>query len=133
MFYRIIHQSNLSADHFSGLKPGLSVLARVNCASGVTPQEAALEQVTPYGLKTALIAYHDGSGERLAVLDDFDASVIVRVDARYGDENTSTVIKRYLSLLGRLLTALPDNDDEIIAVLGEVSEWSAELKLTGRR
>lgn len=123
MSYRIIHQSNLSADHFSGLKPGLSVLARVNCASGVTPQEPALEQVTPYGhMKTTLIAYHDGSGERMAVLDDFDASVIVRVDARYGDENTSTVIERYLSLLGRLLTALPDNDDEIIAVLQEASE-----------
>lgn len=129
MFYRIIHQSNLSADHFSGLKPGLSVLARVNCASGVTPQEAALKQVTPYGdTKVALIAYHDGSGERLAVLDDFEASVIVKVDARYGDEESSAVIERYLDLLGRWLSALPCDEDEIIAVLRELSDWSDELR-----
>lgn len=54
MFYRIIHQSNLSADHFSGLKPGLSVLARVNCASGVTPQEAALGEVSEWSAELKL-------------------------------------------------------------------------------
>ena len=129
MSYRIISTEKLYGDHFSRLESGVTVLARVSCALGVTPQEAALKQVTPYGdTKVALIAYHDGSGEGSAVIDDFEASVIVKVDARYGDEESSAVIHRYLDLLGRWLSALPCDEDEIIAVLRELSDWSDELR-----
>lgn len=129
MSYRIISTEKLYGDHFTSLKSGLTVLARVSCAFGVTPQEAALKEVTPYGdTKVTLIAYHDGSGEGPAVIGDFEASVIVKVDARYGDENSSAVIECYLNLLGRWLNALPGNEEEIVAVLQELSDWSDELR-----
>ena len=89
MSYRIISTEKLYGDHFSRLESGVTVLARVSCAFGVTPQEAALKQVTPYGdTKVALIAYHDGSGEGSAVIDDFDlqgqrlARAIKDIDSR---------------------------------------------------
>lgn len=129
MSYRIINTEELYGDHFSRLQSGVTVLARVSCPFGVTPQEAALKQVAPYGdMKVALIAYHDGIGEGPAVIDDFEASVIVKVTARYGDEESSAVIERYLELLGRWLSALPSDEGELIAVLDELRDWSDELR-----
>lgn len=129
MTYSIINENKLSGDYFSQLPAGHEILARVGCPAGLRIESSIFELVRPsYGrLGVSMIAFHDGNAAGDAVYGGFTASIIVKVEARKGDEESRPTIEHYLDLLERLLAAMPTDFDEINSVLEEVKDWNEKL------
>lgn len=128
MSYHIIHEKAL-AGTYGEAAPGVSVIVRISCSPSLQINEALLREVVPaHGRITpTLLAYHDGSAEGDAIYDGFDASILVKIEVRQGEEHSASATERYLDLLLRLLDALPDQYSTIEDVLVNVTDWSKEL------
>lgn len=128
MTYHTIHQKRL-AGTYGEVASGICVIVRVSCSASLQVSEAVLREAAPlYGRITpTLLAYHNGREEGDAVYGGFDASIVVKIEVRQGDEDSTSATERYLDLLDRLLDALPKDYTRITELLEEVGQWSNEL------
>lgn len=128
MSYHIIHEKTL-AGTYGEAAPGVSVIVRISCSPSLQINEALLREVVPARgrIIPTLLAYHDGNEEGDAVYDGFDASILVKIEVRQGEEHSASAAERYIDLLLRLLDALPDQYSSIEDVLISVADWSEEL------